>query len=176
LRLDGHDVTECANAEDALAAFRERPFPIVITDVVMPGRSGLDLLREVKLLPVPARRADGRANAAGRLLKTFGAMPVQLAARTSRRLVTTMAVGADAHPAIASFVYELFVATPPAGRGGKAKTALQAVAITMYLTPLPGWVHPISVTVMVVAVVLTVLTGLDYVVKLVRIMRGGPAG
>jgi len=80
-----------------------------------------DLLREVKLLPVPARLADGRANAAGRLLKTFGAMPVQLAARTSRRLVTTMAVGADAHPAIASFVYELFVATPPAGRGGCAK-------------------------------------------------------
>lgn len=62
----------------------------------------------------------------------------------------------------------------PAGRGGKVKTALQAVAITMYLTPLPASFRPVSVTVMVVAVVLTVVTGLDYVVKVVRIMRRRP--
>jgi CDP-diacylglycerol--glycerol-3-phosphate 3-phosphatidyltransferase len=62
----------------------------------------------------------------------------------------------------------------PAGRGGKAKTALQAVAITMYLMPLPGWARPVTVTLMAAAVVLTVVTGLDYVVKVVRIMRSRP--
>ena len=63
----------------------------------------------------------------------------------------------------------------PAGRGGKVKTALQAVAITLYLTPLPVWAQPVAVTAMALAVIVTVGTGLDYVVKLVRIMRGGKA-
>jgi CDP-diacylglycerol--glycerol-3-phosphate 3-phosphatidyltransferase len=59
----------------------------------------------------------------------------------------------------------------PAGRGGKAKTALQALAITLYLTPLPDWTRPVAVTAMVAAVVLTVLTGVDYVIKVMRILR-----
>jgi CDP-diacylglycerol--glycerol-3-phosphate 3-phosphatidyltransferase len=63
----------------------------------------------------------------------------------------------------------------PAGRGGKAKTALQALAITLYLLPLPGWGPRVAMVVMAAAVALTVVTGLDYLVKLVRIMRGGPA-
>lgn len=63
----------------------------------------------------------------------------------------------------------------PAGRGGKVKTALQALAIALYLLPLPGQVQLLAVAVMGVAVVLTVATGLDYVVKVVRIMRGGTA-
>jgi CDP-diacylglycerol--glycerol-3-phosphate 3-phosphatidyltransferase len=61
----------------------------------------------------------------------------------------------------------------PAGRGGKAKTALQAVAITLYLTPLPRGAGPVAAGAMAVAVVVTVLTGLDYLVKLVQIMRRG---
>jgi len=63
----------------------------------------------------------------------------------------------------------------PAGRGGKIKTALQAVAITLYLVPLPGWGHGLGMVTMAAAVAVTLLTGLDYVVKLVRIMRGGAA-
>ena len=61
----------------------------------------------------------------------------------------------------------------PAGRGGKVKTALQGVAIMIYLVPLPSRVQPLAVAAMLAAVVVTVVTGLDYVVKLVRIMRGG---
>ena len=61
----------------------------------------------------------------------------------------------------------------PAGRGGKAKTALQAVAITLYLTPLLAGVSMIASAIMVGAVIVTVLTGLDYVVKVARIMRSG---
>jgi CDP-diacylglycerol---glycerol-3-phosphate 3-phosphatidyltransferase len=59
----------------------------------------------------------------------------------------------------------------PAGRGGKAKTALQAVAITLYLVPLPTSWHPIAVVVMAAAVVLTVVTGIDYVITIVRVIR-----
>ena len=37
-------------AERALALFRERPFPVVLCDIVMEGMSGLDLLAEVRSL------------------------------------------------------------------------------------------------------------------------------
>ena len=53
----------------------------------------------------------------------------------------------------------------PAGRGGKLKTALQTAAITLYLLPLSGALTTLAVAVMVVAVVLTVVTGLDITVK-----------
>ncbi len=87
-----------------------------------------DLLRHVQLIPVPASLADARVRAAGTLLKTFGAAPLLRAVhRPSRRLVSMMAVGRDADPAIAEFVHELFTATPPAGRGGWARTLVDSV-------------------------------------------------
>ena len=51
----------------------------------------------------------------------------------------------------------------PASRGGKVKTALQAVAILLYLLPLGGFWHTIAVVVMTLAVIVTLATGLDYV-------------
>ena len=81
-----------------------------------------DLLRNVQFLPVPPRLADARVRAAGTLLKTFGAAPLLRAVdRPSRRFVSTIAVGSDADPAVAEFIYELFTSTPPAGRGGWAR-------------------------------------------------------
>jgi two-component system cell cycle response regulator len=50
LRLDGFDATEADSAEQALVEFRARPFPVVITDIVMGGMSGLELLRELKAI------------------------------------------------------------------------------------------------------------------------------
>jgi CDP-diacylglycerol--glycerol-3-phosphate 3-phosphatidyltransferase len=58
-----------------------------------------------------------------------------------------------------------------AGRGGKVKTVLQSVALTLYLLPLPGWAHPLAVVVMLAALVMTVLTGLDYIRDAVRLRR-----
>lgn len=61
----------------------------------------------------------------------------------------------------------------PASRGGKLKTLVQAVAIGLYVFPLPaGWAVAAAV-VMGVAVFLTVVTGLDYVVQSVRLRAGG---
>ncbi|MDV3135229.1 alpha/beta hydrolase [Mycobacterium sp. 29Ha] len=82
-----------------------------------------DLLRHVNFLPVPPPLAAARVLTAGTLLKTFGEAPLlRVATRTSRRFVSSLAVGRDADPAIAEFIYELFTATPPAGRGGWART------------------------------------------------------
>jgi CDP-diacylglycerol--glycerol-3-phosphate 3-phosphatidyltransferase len=62
----------------------------------------------------------------------------------------------------------------PAGRGGKAKTVLQAVAITLYLLPLPAGWRAVAGVVMAVAVIVTVVTGVDYVVKAWRLVRTSP--
>ncbi|MDT5241111.1 MAG: hypothetical protein QOD97_3309 [Mycobacterium sp.] len=87
-----------------------------------------DLLRNVRLLPVPPPLADVRVRAAGTLLKTFGAAPLLRAVdRPSQRFVSAIAVGRDADPAIAEFIYELFTSTPPAGRGGWARTLVDAL-------------------------------------------------
>ena len=50
----------------------------------------------------------------------------------------------------------------PASRGGKLKTALQAVAILLYVLPLNGFWHTTAAVVMTLAVVVTVATGVDY--------------
>ena len=87
-----------------------------------------DLLRNVQFIPVPPPLDETRVRAAGTLLRTFGAAPLLRAAeRPSRRFVSTLAVGRDADPAIAEFVYDLFASTPPAGRGGWARTLVDAL-------------------------------------------------
>ena len=78
-----------------------------------------DLLRNIRLLPVPARAADARVQAAGSLLKIFGAVPpVRAADVLTHRFVSSLALGRDAAPDVAAFVFELFNGTPSAGRGG----------------------------------------------------------
>ncbi|MBA3528198.1 MAG: CDP-diacylglycerol--glycerol-3-phosphate 3-phosphatidyltransferase [Propionibacteriaceae bacterium] len=62
-----------------------------------------------------------------------------------------------------------------AGRGGKAKTALQAVAVIMYLVPLPDWAQPLEVGVMAVAFLVTMATGADYIREAVRLRRASTA-
>lgn len=62
----------------------------------------------------------------------------------------------------------------PASRGGKAKTVAQVVAITAYLMPLEGWWTPVSQVLMGIAVVLTIATGIDYVVRARALRRQAP--
>lgn len=64
----------------------------------------------------------------------------------------------------------------PASRGGKLKTLVQAVAIGLFILPLPGAWLTVAWVVMAVAILLTVLTGVDYVVSAVRDSRERPAG
>jgi CDP-diacylglycerol--glycerol-3-phosphate 3-phosphatidyltransferase len=60
----------------------------------------------------------------------------------------------------------------PAGRGGKAKTATQALAILLYVAPLPDQVHPVAAVIMGIALVLTLASGLDYVIQAIRLREG----
>ncbi|ORW12728.1 CDP-diacylglycerol--glycerol-3-phosphate 3-phosphatidyltransferase [Mycolicibacter longobardus] len=62
----------------------------------------------------------------------------------------------------------------PASRGGKLKTLVQAVGIGLLILPLNGPWLVTAWAVMAVAVILTVVTGLDYVVSAVTDLRGGP--
>ncbi|WP_433326373.1 CDP-diacylglycerol--glycerol-3-phosphate 3-phosphatidyltransferase [Spirillospora sp. CA-294931] len=61
----------------------------------------------------------------------------------------------------------------PASKGGKLKTMLQVLAIGFYI--LPGPWDPIRWGLMAAALVVTVVTGLDYVVQAWRLRRGTPA-
>ena len=48
LAEEGHSITEVPNGQEALALLHRQPFELVISDVRMPGMSGLELLHEVK--------------------------------------------------------------------------------------------------------------------------------
>jgi len=59
-----------------------------------------------------------------------------------------------------------------ASKGGKVKTALQISAITWYLCPFP---HPIDLVadwIMAAAVIITVVTGVDYLIRALRLRFG----
>ena len=64
----------------------------------------------------------------------------------------------------------------PASRGGKLKTVIQTVAITMFLVVVPGlpWWGALSSLVMGVAVALTLATGIDYLVRALRLRSVAP--
>lgn len=61
-----------------------------------------------------------------------------------------------------------------ASRGGKAKTALQILAIAWYLWPFPEPVDAVAQWIMAVAVLVTVVTGLDYALRALRLRRHSP--
>jgi CDP-diacylglycerol--glycerol-3-phosphate 3-phosphatidyltransferase len=57
----------------------------------------------------------------------------------------------------------------PASRGGKIKTALQTLALGLAIMPLPAVLAPATAVLMVAAVVVTVVTGVDYLVRALRL-------
>ena len=59
----------------------------------------------------------------------------------------------------------------PASWGGKVKTLVQAVAIGLFVLPLSGFLHTAAQVVMGLAILLTVVTGIDYVASTVREIR-----
>ena len=59
----------------------------------------------------------------------------------------------------------------PASRGGKLKTLLQGVAIGLYVLPLSGLPASARGVVMALAVVVTLVTGADYVARAVHLRR-----
>ncbi|MFH1135677.1 MAG: response regulator [Pseudomonadota bacterium] len=48
LELEGYDVTVTTKPQEAVALMKAELFNLVLTDIKMPGMSGIDLLRELK--------------------------------------------------------------------------------------------------------------------------------
>jgi CDP-diacylglycerol--glycerol-3-phosphate 3-phosphatidyltransferase len=61
-----------------------------------------------------------------------------------------------------------------ASRGGKLKTALQILAITLYLLPLASGAVEVAEWVMGAAVIVTIVTGVDYTARAVALRRTDP--
>ena len=61
----------------------------------------------------------------------------------------------------------------PASRGGKVKAFAQVVAVGLYVLPLPPAAYPVRWTVMGVALALTIVTAVDYVVRALRLRATG---
>lgn len=48
LTEENHEVTTCSNGLDAIHLFSERQFDLVITDLMMPGAGGMEVLKETR--------------------------------------------------------------------------------------------------------------------------------
>ena len=62
LAPDRFDVSACLNGEDALSALKSGEFDLVILDIMLPGMSGIDVLKQVRLssdIPVIMLTARG---------------------------------------------------------------------------------------------------------------------
>ncbi|MEQ1860700.1 MAG: response regulator transcription factor [Chthoniobacteraceae bacterium] len=48
LRAEGYDVTECCHGGEAIALVRQRTPDLVVLDIMLPGKSGYEVCREVR--------------------------------------------------------------------------------------------------------------------------------
>lgn len=102
LRRLGHDVVIVESASEALRQLRESPPHIMVTDIVMPGMDGIELLREARAnnpnLPVIAVTGGcmGLVEPLAALMQALGAevltkpfLPTDLLAALERCKVTS---------------------------------------------------------------------------------------
>ena len=63
-RLAGHEATVCDNAARALELAQSQPFDLIFSDVVMPGRNGLELLEDLRAngVTTPVVMMSGQAH------------------------------------------------------------------------------------------------------------------
>lgn len=75
----GHHVLEARDGRQALALFEQEPPEVVITDLVMPEKEGLEIIRELRRkhpeVKIIAMSGGGRATATGylKIAKAMGA-------------------------------------------------------------------------------------------------------
>ncbi len=50
-----HDVVAASDGEAGLEAFREKPFDLVITDIFMPSKDGIETIREIRRISLDVK-------------------------------------------------------------------------------------------------------------------------
>lgn len=51
LSVEGYDVSQAGNSEQAIALFRRRPFDLVITELNLEGKDGFEMIAELRREP-----------------------------------------------------------------------------------------------------------------------------
>src|SRR6516162_1117193 len=81
LELEGFEIETAASGEDGLAQMAERPFDLVLLDLTLPGRNGMEILSEIRAhdprLPVIMITAYGTVENAVRAMQSGAANFVQ---------------------------------------------------------------------------------------------------
>lgn len=191
------------NLPNALTALRLLCVPVLIALLAMPpGPSGIprNVAAVVFVIASVTDIADGMIARRRGQVTTFGKLADPIA---DKALTGTVLIGLSLLGQLAWWVTVVILIREvgvtvlrlwvirqgviPASRGGKAKTVVQAIAITMYLIVIPssllapeltGAWDVLRATVMGAAVVLTVVTGVDYVMRAMRLralVRTGPS-
>jgi len=80
LKSAGHEVVLASDGKEGLAIYRTKPADIVITDIYMPGKGGLETIIELRQsypeVPIIALSGTGAARAMLSIAQKFGAVAV----------------------------------------------------------------------------------------------------
>jgi CDP-diacylglycerol---glycerol-3-phosphate 3-phosphatidyltransferase len=175
------------NVANALTVLRLALVPVFVACLLAGGTGWRVAAFAVFAVASVTDLLDGRLARSRGLITDFGkiADPIADKALTGAALVTLSALGELAWwVTVVILAREISVTllrfwvirrgVIAASRGGKLKTLLQVVAITLYVLPGPPAV--VREVVMAAAVAVTVVTGIDYGVRAVRLHRRPPAG
>jgi CDP-diacylglycerol--glycerol-3-phosphate 3-phosphatidyltransferase len=170
------------NVANALTMLRLVLVPVFVLFLLAGGTGWRIAAFAVFLIASVTDLLDGRIARQRGLITDFGkiADPIADKALTGAALVTLSAQGALAWWVTAVILAREVGVTGlrfwvirhgviAASRGGKLKTLLQVLAIALYV--LPGPPGTVRTVVMGLAVVVTVVTGADYIVRAVRLRR-----
>jgi CDP-diacylglycerol--glycerol-3-phosphate 3-phosphatidyltransferase len=175
------------NAANALTVLRLVLVPVFVACLLAGGTGWRVAAFAVFGVASVTDLLDGRLARSRGLITDFGkiADPIADKALTGAALVTLSALGELAWWVTAVILAREISVTLlrfwvirrgviAASRGGKLKTLLQVVAIALYI--LPGPPEVVREVVMAAAVAVTVVTGIDYAVRAVRLRRRPPTG
>jgi CheY-like chemotaxis protein len=123
LRRAGHRVTLAADGDDALDGFAPQHYDLVITDIIMPRREGIETLRALRQLE-PGIRIIAMSGSGGTDQGFY--------------LKAAVALGADATLQKPFTVAELRLAVDEALAIPQARTA------ALWYRHMPDWVSPLS--------------------------------
>jgi len=94
LKSAGHEVVLASDGKQGVAIYRTKPADIVITDIYMPGKGGLETIIELRQsypeVPIIALSGTGAARAMLSIAQKFGAVAVLQKPFAAQDLITTL--------------------------------------------------------------------------------------